>query len=191
LISEEEYSFIATENKLFLEKISKALNGYIIDDPKPLKLYIDSKVIEKLRYFGFEKVAEIMRNGKKKIELGDSSGLDDLRGAIENFLFFLTYKLGIDQYPLHKLEDNISSLKKSGYIDEGTERLIQSVLHKGVYIFISNEKTHQRKDVDLFTSRLCFNLVEVVFDYLIERIIRFNMKNVKKDEKMQNSKETH
>jgi len=177
LVSSEEYSFISTENKIFLEKIAKAVHGYIIEAPKPLNFYIETEVTEKLKSFGFEKAAEIMRKGKEKIELGDSGGLDDLRGAIENFLYHLISKLGDEPFPLHESEKNISLLKNFGYIDENIERVIKKILHGGIYSFISNVKTHPRKDVDLFTSRLCFNIVEETFNYLIERVWRFKIKN--------------
>lgn len=175
-INKEEYSFISVENKTFIEKIAKALHGIIVDDPKPLNLYIETEIIEKLKSFDFGNVAEIMKKGKEKIELGNSDGLDDLRGVIENFLSDLISKLGGKPYPLHECEKNIQQLKKLGYIDENIERLIQFVLHKGVYVFLSNVKTHPRKDVDLFTSRLCFDLTENVIDNLIERTVRFKTK---------------
>jgi hypothetical protein len=176
LVSKEKYSFIDTENRIFLEKIAKAIHGYVIENPKPLNFYIENELIEKLKFFGFEKVAEILKKGKEKIELGDSSGLDELRGAIENFLHDIIIKLGATPNELHECEKNISLLKNLGFINEEIERLIRSVLYKGVYVFLSDVKTHHREDVDLFTSRLCFELSEVVFNYLIERVVRYKVK---------------
>lgn len=182
-ISQEEYSFVSVENKQFIEKISRALNGYFIENPKPLDAYISSEILEKLISFGFPKISEMIRKGKEKIELGNSSGLDELRGAIENFLYQFILKINEKPEPLDKPERNIQLIKNLRYIDDDIKRLIESILFKGVYSFLSNVVTHPRKEVDIFTSRLCFDITEDVFDYLIERIIKYKIRLSDIDEK--------
>jgi len=176
-ISKEKYSFIKIENEHFIKRIVNAVGGYLTEEPKPLEVYIHSSTIEKLKSFRFEEVAKLLENGKKKVEIGNSDGLDDLRAAIEQFFRDLMIKLNEKAERADKWEKDLKQLNTLGYLDEDTERVIRSTLYNGVYSFLSNVRTHPpRKEVDLFTSRLLFNLTEDVFDYLIERIIKFKIK---------------
>lgn len=180
-ISKEKYSFIKIENTSFITKFAKALHGIVIEEPMALKQYVTSEVIDKLNSYGFENVSKIIKDGKTKIELGDSSGLDDLRGAIDNFAHDIILKLDKKPFNLDDPERNIALLKSLGYLNNDIERMLLAILHKGVYVFLSNTKTHSRKDIDIFTSRLCFNVTETIFDDLIERVIHYKTKVVEQD----------
>ena len=176
IINKEEYSFVNVENTEFIRYVAKALHGLIIEEPKPLKLYVTTEIINNLEYFGFANTAKMIRNGKEKIELGNSDGLDDLRGAIEDFLYEIILKINETPYPLDQSEKNIQKLKNRGYINDDIKILIESILHKGIYRFLSNVRSHPRKEVDLFTSRLCFDATEDVINNLMERVIHYKLK---------------
>jgi len=175
-VDESDYSFIIYTNKEFLEGIAKSLGCFSVKDPKPLVEYIRTQVSEKLKTFGFDKVANLMEKGRKEIELGRTQyGLDDLRASIENFFFELVKKLEGKPHPLHQPENNIALLESMGYLDGKTKGLIITTQYKQIYKILS-EIIHKRESASLFDARLYFNLTEQIFDYLLEKIIRYKIK---------------
>ena len=176
-LKEEEYSAIIFENSELIESIAKSIHGIIIEHPKPLLEYFKTEVIKKLESLEFKKVAKMLEESKAKIETGKiKEGLDDLRGCIENFLYELIFKIGNKPKPLDKPEKNIELLEKSGYISGEAKGRIKSILYNGIYCFLS-DKYHKREETDLFMARLCIGIVENIFDYLLERCIRYNIKD--------------
>jgi len=176
-VDEKEYSFIVYTNKEFVEGIAKSLACVSVKDPKPLMEYIKTEVSEKLKSFNFDKIANLIENGRREIELGRTPyGLDDLRAAIENFLFEIIKRLEENPHPLDKPEKNIELLESIGYLDGKTKGLIIKMLYNGIYIILSDKTIHKREPVNLFDARLYFNLTEQTFDYLLEKILRYKIK---------------
>ena len=175
-VSKDNYSFIFAENTEFIKNLARGIGGTIADEPKPLDIFVETKTTEQLESLGFKNIAKMLKDGRQKIETGDSGGLDDLRGAIENFFYAVVQRLGETPKSLDKLEENIQAIKKLGYFDENIDRLIKQIMQKGgVYTFLSNVKTHPRKDVDLFTSRVCFDTAEIIMQYVLDRVILYKI----------------
>ncbi len=176
-IREEEYSYIVYTNKEFVGGVAKSLACVSVKEPKTLVEYIKTEVSEKLKTFNFGRIADLMENGRKQIELGKTQyGLGDLRAATENFLFELINKLGEKPYPLDKPEKNIELLGSMGYLDEKPKGLITKTLYNGIYKILSDKTTHRRESVNLFDARLYFNLTEQIFDYLLDKIMKYKIK---------------
>ena len=178
-VSEETASLINVENKIFIENIARAVHGFLSDPPKALEIEIQTPATQLLLTFGFEKVVKMLLAGRREIEMGNSSGLDELRGAIENFLYMMVEKIGEPPAELHNPERNISKLGVAGYLDKEMESLIRTVLFNQVYGFISDKKTHKRLDLDLLTSRLLFDLSESSMIFLSDRILKYKFKEIR------------
>jgi len=177
-IDNERYRYIVYTSTEFIDGIAKSLACTSIKEPKPLLEYIKTEVSEKLKAYNFDKIADLLDKGRKEIELGKTeNGLVDLRASIENFLFDLINGIGEKPHPLHQPENNINLLEKIGYLDGKTKGLMIKVLYNGIYQVLS-DTTHKRENVNLFDARLYFNLTEQTFDYLLEKIMRYKIKNV-------------
>lgn len=177
-VDEKQYSFIVYTNKEFVDGIAKSLLCSYVKDARPLGEYVKTEVSEKLKSFKFDKIATLLETGRKKIELGNSDGLVDLRAAIEQFLVELITRLGGKPHSLDKPESNIQLLEKTGYLDGVTKGLLVKVLFNGVYVHLSDGSIHNRKEVNLFDARLLFNLNDQVFDYLLEKILRYKIRHI-------------
>lgn len=55
--------------------------------------------------------------------------------------------------------------------------LLTQTLVNGVWVKLSDDAVHGRKSFSLFDSRLFFNLSEDTFDFLIEKVLRYNIKS--------------
>jgi hypothetical protein len=182
-VSEETISLINVENTLLIQNICRSVLGQMVETPKALEFFIDTQAIQILQTFGFNSVSDMLLKGRRKLETGDSSGLDDLRGAIENFFYILVDKIGSTPESLQNPERNISKIGIAGYIDSEYETLIRTILYNQIYLTITDKKTHKRQDIDLLTSRLFFDVTESTMIYLCTRILKYKMKTdqVKQD----------
>jgi ribosomal protein S10 len=180
---EKEYSFIVYTNKVFVEGVAKSIGCITVKEPKPIAEFIKTEVSEKLRTFEFNKIADLIEKGRNEIELGKTEygGLDELRAAIENFFFELVKKLEGTPHSLDKPENNIALLESMGYLDGKTKGLIITTLYNQIYKILSDKTTHKREPANLFDARLYFNLTEQIFDYLLEKIMRYKIKEVKQN----------
>ncbi|MDD3160185.1 MAG: hypothetical protein PHQ98_04410 [Candidatus ainarchaeum sp.] len=175
-ISEDQYSFIVVENKKFIHGICGAVGGKFILMPQPMELILQTNFIQELKKFGFLKVADLLIEGKIKIEKGNSDGLDDLRGAIDNFLFEIVTYLKDAPDQLNKASSNLKKICAAGYFDENQKILIEKALISSAHTFLSNTTIHSRNDVDLITSRFLFDEVEKCFELILNKVVKYKMK---------------
>jgi len=176
-IDSKDYSFITYPNIQFVHGLAKAMLWSTITEPRPLQYYLNTELTLKLRKYNFEKPGDLLEKGSSKIEMGASEdGLTDLRSAIEIFLVELVNHLGQKPHPQDKVEANIEILEKMGYLDGKMKGLIVKTLVNGVWSKISDTATHKREPFNLFDARLCYNITEEIFDYFIEKIVRYNIK---------------
>jgi hypothetical protein len=180
--AEKEYSFIVYTNKVFVDGVAKSIGCIAVKEPKPLAEFIKTEVSEKLRTFEFNKIASLIEKGRGEVELGRTEyGLGDLRASIENFFFELVKKLGGTPHPLDKPEKNMELLESMGYLDGKTKGLMISTLYNQIYKILSDKTIHKREPVNLFDARLYFSLTEQIFDYSLEKIMRYKIKEVKQN----------
>jgi len=104
-------------------------------------------------------------------------GLTDLRTAIEFFLFDLITKIGDTPRSQDKVAANITKLQQLGYLNGQMEGLLTQTLVNGVWVKLLDDAVHGRKSFSLFDSRFFFNLSEDTFDFLIEKVLRYNIKS--------------
>jgi hypothetical protein len=176
-IDRKEYSFITYSNTQFIIGLANAMLWSTIKDPKPLQYYSKTELSQKMRKYNFEKIADLLEKGTTKIEIGNSDdGLMDLRSAIEIFLVDLIKRIGESPHPQDKVSANIEILEKLGYLDGKMKGLIIQTLYNGVWSKISDTAVHKREPFNLFDARLCFNVTEEIFDYFIEKVLRYNIK---------------
>lgn len=176
-LNQDDYSFIIYKNKEFIEGVSKANLLSTINPPKVLNEYIQTEVSRKIRNYGFTRVSEILEKGRNEVEFGKSeNGLLDLRSALEIFLFKLIEELGEIPHSQDKVKANIDKLSSLGYFDNGAQSLLTKIMYSGIYNFLSDGPNHKRKTMNLFDSRLCFNITEQFFDYCLDKIIIYKSK---------------
>lgn len=174
-INKEDYSRIIYENKEFVEGIAKSSALRTIFSAKPLSEIMKTNVSQKLSYFGFKKISELLEKGRGNIEKGES-GTNELIGVIENFLFELVEKQNKKPSGRDKPEKNIEELKKMGFLSEKMRDSIYKSLFNGIYSKLKDEDHKKEKIFDLFDMRLYFDLTESIIDYLLERVQRYKIK---------------
>lgn len=131
-----------------------------------------------MRKYGIEKVAELLENGRQKLETGRSEdGLIDLRSAIEIFLVEILKMIGNKPHSQDKVKQNIEVLEKSRYLDGKMKGLLIKILHNSIYDHISDKAAHKREPCYLDDSRYIFDLTDDTFNYLIEKISPNNFKD--------------
>ena len=173
----QEYSFITYSNTQFVIGLAKAMLWTTKKEPLPVQHYSKTELSQKMRQYNFGKIADLLEKGMAKVEIGYSEdGLTDLRSAIEIFLVELIKRLDHTPHPQDKVGANIDILEKMGYLDGKMKGLIIQSLVNGVWSKISDTATHKRESFNLFDARLFFNISEEIFDYFIEKILRYNIK---------------
>ncbi|MFA6530559.1 MAG: hypothetical protein WCT31_02425 [Candidatus Micrarchaeia archaeon] len=175
-IDREQYSYIQTECTETITNLVHALSGYLIEMPKPLDALIITKVIESLETFGFKKTSELLKKGRSKIENGNTlEGIDELKGAIEDFYHEAVKKIDKMPLALQKPEENLNIIASTGYLDRDLKSLALNS-QKAVYSFVNNQ-SHPRKAPDLITARFCFDETETVMNYILERVFRYKIRD--------------
>jgi hypothetical protein len=174
VLDEFEYSCVIDTNRQFIKEMMLGLGGRIIDEPKAVAEYIKTPVIEKLEKLGFDRVADLLKNGALKMERGDiEDGLTDLRESIEKFCQSLVGKIGAESKK--KLRDNLNILRQNANIEEKMIELLQNVLYGWLYTYLSDVPVHQRKKINLIDARFLFSIVEGNIDYLLDRLILYRI----------------
>jgi len=184
-ISRNKYSYIIYTNSEFIEGVAKSIHAITIENPKPLSHYIKTNVSTKLKEFGFLEEAKLIEKGRSRIEIGDiENGLMDLRNAMERFFFNIIKKTGFEPAHKYKIKKNIEKLENLGYLSGEIKGFIIKMTDH-LYSILSEQPAHEREPVkkqhNLFDARLFFDLIENIFDYLIEKIIRYNIRNHQKE----------
>lgn len=180
-IDQQEYSFIIYPNSQFVIGLAKAMFFTTISEPKPIHHIGNTEISLKLKKNNFVKVADLLEKGRSKIEFGNSEdGLTDLRSSIELFFVDLLNRLGQNPNPQDKVEANINILEKLGYLDGKMKSITIRTLYNSIYRVISDEATHKRESLNLFDARLLFSVTEDFFDYMLEKILRYNIKDLSK-----------
>lgn len=175
-ISQSEYSFIMNENIEFLNSFAKANSCSIVKEPLPISIFIKTEISDKLRRYGFVKIAEFLEKTNEKLEIGKSvEAVDELVRAIENFLVDLIANLKETPKGLHQPEKNIQLLKDKSYINNEMQGVVYGVLYNNAYLPLKNHE-HLGKDFDLFDLRYIYELAEQSIDYLLEKVWRYKVK---------------
>ena len=174
-LNQDDIDLIIYENEQSIERFRKACLLTTIDQPSPLGSFFKTEITEKLKIFGFEEISKLLDNGREDIEKGNTEdGLVDLRTAIERFFVMIIESKGQKAAPQKDVNKNIDKLQGFGYIDEQSQELLIKLCYNGLYTTLS-QVTHDRVSRDLFDSRFQFNIAEQIFDYVLERVIKFKL----------------
>jgi len=174
-LTQDDIDLIIYENQEFISRLATAVFLNPLTEPTPLGTFVKTNISTKLRAFGFEKTANLYDKGRDEIEHGKTeNGLVDLRSTLEQFLVeIIQHRNGTPANP-DKIKININEIKDLGIIDDEMAKLLVEVLVHGVYSNLSNT-THSRESVDLFDARLYFDLVEKIFDFLLEKGVKYRI----------------
>jgi hypothetical protein len=179
-MSPQQYSFIVSENIECLNSFARANLCQTIKEPAPMNIFAKTEVSEKLKKLGFIKLGELLERAKEKLETGkDIEAIDDLNGIIENFFVELIKKLKETPFPLSNPEKNIQLLEKMGYLTPEMEGVIKGIFYQNVYRILKTP-AHEREHKDLFDLRYFYEVIERGIDYLLERIYKYKIFNIKK-----------
>lgn len=180
-LDEFDYSNIEFTNSQFIDEIMSAISAKPLEKPKPLSLVIQSETTKKLRYFGFQKVSDLLENGLSALEAGKNS-TGDLLGVIEIFLKQLADRVSVEKEKnqLHKPESNIDSLQAKGKITSEMCAMVKKTLFQGVYLKLK-DIDHNKEDINYFDLKLCYAITQNIIEYLLDIIIRFKLKNKKEE----------
>jgi len=190
-ISEQQYSFIVTENIDFLTSFAKANLCKIIKTPTPMNILAKTEASEQLIKYKFNRLGKLLIEARGKLEIGkDKEALDDLIGLIENFFSELLEKLGEKPKPLHNLEANILLLGDKDYLPCNIAGIIKGIMLNNVYLVLK-KPAHERSHFDLFDLRYMFDITEKTLCYVLEKVWVYKIKptNNSKNPKPQPIKE--
>jgi len=169
-INEFTYNDILTSNKNFIRKSITALGGVIIESPKAIAEYHETSTMERLKNIKFNKVASILKEGELKIKRGDTTdGLTDIRESINLFISNLLEK--INEKPSNKIHDDLNKLKELGYIDHWMYELIENILYKWLYAYLSAKPVHKREKINYDDSMFIFHFTELLMEYLLDKVV--------------------
>jgi hypothetical protein len=175
-LNQDDIDLIVYENEEFISRIAIANLLSPLEKPKPIGSFVKTQITEKLRAFNFINIANFLEKGRREVEDGKSeNGLVTLRSAIELFFVEIIDRKGEKPAPQKDVNKNIDKLQGLGYIDSNTHNILMKIAYNGLYVNLSNV-THDRQSRDYFDSRFYFNMSEVVFDYVLERIIKLNIR---------------
>jgi hypothetical protein len=184
-LSKEDYGKIKYENTEIIKELMASIHAQTVSEPNLLSEYIRSEILEKLISYKFNKISELLENGKKKLELGENA-TSDIIGVIENFLFELVERINIKPAGRDNPGKNISKLKTAGFLTDRTEGIIQSSLFNSVYGKLK-DVDHKKENIDYFDQKLYFGITESIIDYLLDRVVKYRIKytTIKSDEKQE------
>lgn len=176
ILNQDDIDLIVYENEEFIARLAKANLLNTLEKPKPLGSFIKTEVALKLRTFDFNEIADLLEKSRKEIEGGKSeNGLVDLRSAIELFFVRILERKGEKAAPQKDINKNIDKLHGLRYIDTNTHKILMKLAYNGLYTNLS-EITHDRISRDYFDSRFQLNITEQIFDYLLDRVIKLNIR---------------
>jgi hypothetical protein len=167
-LSYNEYKAIQDENTRFIKDIFGTFSCRITDEPHPRARSI-SNISETLKRLKFDKIAKLLEDTQKRIDMNDPTCLDDLRGAIENFLVELVKRLGKSPAPQRNPDKNLEILKAEGLITSKNYDIINKVLIKQVWGPISG-LVHERPEWEKSLSNTYLMLTKTIFEDLINAL---------------------
>ncbi|MDD3421029.1 MAG: hypothetical protein PHS47_01855 [Methanocellales archaeon] len=173
-LDKTDYSLIKHENTEFIKELMASIHARCLSEPALLSSYIQTEISQKLVSYKFDKIAQLLDEGKKRLEIGENA-VGNLIGVIENFLVELIKRLDIKPAGLHQPEKNIQKLKDCGFLSDKTEGTIQSSLFHSVYRKLK-DIDHKKEDIDYFDLVLYYGITESIIDYLLDKVIKYKIK---------------
>ncbi|NQU98631.1 hypothetical protein HQ533_04130 [Candidatus Woesearchaeota archaeon] len=174
-IDEFEYTSIIETNKEFIIQFMKALNTSVVKSPDVLVDYtkeqFESSISYLLKEYEFEKVDTILNEGFTKLKQGKvKDSLDELRSAVEIFIYEVT-KRKCDKVEVQsKIKSNLSYLKDNHLIDEKIFGFFQSTIIS-LWSTSSDRVSHKREHFNISEGVLLFDTTKTCFEYLIKKCI--------------------
>ena len=169
-IDEFDLSDIVENNKQFINQVMIGNLARILKEPHALSEYTLTLTVEKLDKYGFLRVAELLKEGQKKIEKGcTEDGLTDLRESLAIFVEELVRKIG--QKPTNKISENLKMLEEQGYIDHWSCDAVHKFLYNWIYSYLSAKPVHGREKLKFDDAKFLYKIAEEIMSYLSEKIM--------------------
>jgi hypothetical protein len=147
-----------------------AIGAKEIEEPSAISSVAITSISDKLDFFGYPKIKNLLENGISKTNRGlQEDGLTDLRAALEQFIIEMVKKIGKE--PKNKIFENLSILKQNGYIDENIYSIIYETLYEWIYRYLSDKTIHKRENINIDDAKLLFSMSELIIGYLIEKVV--------------------
>lgn len=172
--NKETYDKIDFEGSTFINDLVSAFHGQVIDDPKPLSSNYEKELLKKLRFFGFNKIEKLFEAGLKKLDKGENS-ISDLIAVIELFLEKIVLDKNLESKGLHKPEKNLKTLHVKNYLSTTTHESIKQILFNTIYRKLK-DLDHNKEEINNFDLKLYYNLIEQIIDFMLEFIVKYNLK---------------
>lgn len=173
-INDFEYDNIAVTNKHFINQIMIGLWTTIIEEPKSIKKFVKTPLIEKLEQLEINETARLLKRGKENLEKGGNGitdGLADLRSAIEKFIFELIEKIGEKPLSQQKLKENLRILEDKKNINKEMAKFISKTLNNWLWQYLSDRAVHKREDVNVTDAKFLYSLTEDCMEYMLNKIL--------------------
>lgn len=173
-ISDFEYESIAESNKHLINKIMIGLWTTIIEEPKAIKKFVKTPVIEKLERLNFDKTVKLLKSGRKKLERGGdgiTDGLADLRSSLEIFAQELLEKIGEKPLSQQKLRQNLKILEDKKNLNKEISKFMTKTLDSWLWQYLSEKPVHKREDINIIDAKFLFSISEECVDHLLDKIL--------------------
>ena len=173
-ISDIQYENIAVTNKHFIEQIMAGLWVTAIDEPKAIKKFVKTPLIEKLERLEFHKIVELLKRGQTNLEKGGEGiidGLTDLRSALEKFVYQLVEKTGEKPYSQQKLGQNLKTLEEKKGLSKEMGKYISKTLDNWLYQLLSDKPVHNRENINITDAKFLFLITEDCMEYMLNKVL--------------------
>lgn len=169
-LDEFDYSDIIENNRHFINEVMLSIGAKVLEEPKTIAEYTITPTIEKLEKFGFNKIVKLLKQGKTKIEKGNTEdGLTDLREALKDFASEAVRRTG--GKPKNSIPKDLNALKELGYIDKWMHEVINNFIYKWIYRYLSAKPVHRRERISFDDAQFLFSVSEEIMSYLSEKIM--------------------
>lgn len=169
-LNDFQYSNVILTNKEFIRSVMVAIGAKEIEEPDAISTVAITSISDKLEFFGYPKIKNLLENGISKTNRGfQEDGLTDLRAALEQIIIEMVKKIGA--VPKNKIFENLNILKQNGYIDENLYSIIHNTLYEWIYRYLSNTAIHKRDKISIDDAKLLFSMSEIIISYLIEKVV--------------------
>ena len=169
-LDEFDYSDVIESNKQFICNTMQGVGATVLDEPSAIAEYSGTLTLEKLEKFGFHKIVKMLKQGRIKIERGDTEdGLTDLREGLQRFVSEALRRVG--GKPKNKIGADLDALRELGYIDKWAYDLVDYFLCKWIYSYLSARPVHGRERINFDDARFLFSISEELVSYLLEKIL--------------------
>ena len=169
VLDELIYSYTIENGKEFVNNVMLGIGATVLERPKALSEYSGNLAIERMERFGFDQIALLLRQGRTKIEAGNTEdGLTDLREALQDFVSECIKRVGGKSQ--NTIRKDLDSLKDLGFIDDWMHETVNNFLYEWMYRYLSAKPVHRRERVGYNDSRLLFSISEEIMSYLIDKV---------------------